>query len=142
MRLPYRALPGLLLAALAGCGAVDPSGPVVGPTPSDQGLPVSVENGSPANLRVFVVKGGGEILLGRVRPLRTGTFTLPLGMTGEMRLVVRPSNSRSAAERHVSQAFNLSAGHRVAWRLQASPGTSNLPNLSTITVFACGEDGC
>jgi hypothetical protein len=122
-----------LMFAVAGCG-LQP-GPETGPRP--RGQEVRIENGSASDLRVMLQMAGSETMLGRVGALQVRTLRLPSGMTGQLRLVVRPITARMVATAHVSEPFHLNPGERMVWKLQHSPGVSGVPNISTIQVFGC-----
>lgn len=131
----------LLVAGLliAGCsaGLEEQRQPVVG-AEQRQGVPIEVENGSGSTLRVYVISGNNEWLLGRVEPLRTSTFALPEGMSGTMSLAARVSTG-PRDEQHVSEGFSVTSGQRVSWQLRAPLGTT-LPRISNIYIFGCHDD--
>lgn len=132
----------LLLLSFAGC-ATPVKGPIVGAFGAPQRLQIRVENSSVADLRVFVLSGNSEFMLGRVEGLGTTNLYLPEGLSGPMNLVARPSASRAGAERHLSEPFTVAAGQRVEWKLQGSVATSDVPQISSIAVFGCFEAaGC
>lgn len=132
-----------LAAALASFAACAPlGGPAGAPGPDVGGVEVRVENGMPVNLRVLALYGGSETPLGRVDALAGRSLRLPYG-TGTIRLVARPAAGfMTAARRHVSEPVVVVPGQRITWQLRASPGTSDLPKLSTIRVFACEPPAC
>lgn len=137
-----RALPLLLLLFIAGC-ATPAKGPVVGAFGPSERLQIRVENSSVADLRVFVLSGNSEFMLGRVEGLGTTNLYLPEGLSGPMNLVARPSASRAGSDRHLSEPFTVASGQRVEWKLQGSVGTSDIPQISSIAVFGCFEpSGC
>jgi hypothetical protein len=125
---------GLLVG---GCGTgLQQRQPVVG-AEERQGVPIEVNNGSGATLRVYLLSGNNEMLLGRVEPLRTTTFTLPEGITGSLALAARLGAARD--EQHVSEGFNLVSGQRVSWHLHSPLGTT-VPRISNIYIFGCQDD--
>ncbi len=127
-----------LLVVGCGAGIQQQRQPVVGADPQRDGVPIEVENGSAATLRVYVVTGNNEWLLGRVEPLRTATFNLPEGMSGTMSLSARISTG-SRDDEHVSEGFSVTNGQRVSWQLRAPLGTT-LPRISNIYIFGCHDD--
>src|SRR5690606_28834472 len=120
-------LAGLLLVG-CGTGLQQQRQPVFGVGQQREGLQVEVENGSATTLRVYVVSGSNEWLLGRVEPLRTMKFNLPEGMSGTMSLAARLT-ADARDEEHRSESFSVSAGQRVSWQLRAPIGTT-LPRIS------------
>ena len=102
---------------------------------------IHVENGMPASLRVFALVGGSETSLGRVPADGEATLALPLPVTGELRLVARPSTAVTDRA-HVSEPIEILAGQRVTWQLRFSPGGSSVPQMSTFLVLPCASPGC
>ena len=107
------------------------------------GIQVRVENQTPVSLRLFVMTGADETSLGRVGALSQMTSSLDRVQQGVMRLVARPSVDMRNGRAHASEPFTIVAGQQVTWILHASPGSSDLPNFSTIRLARCdAEDGC
>lgn len=127
-----------LLLLLASCASAGNRGPVVG-SDEEAGPVVMVENGSPISLRVSAVVGGSEVVLGRVGGLQTRRFRLPRGTNGAMRLVARTGQAADGEAAHYSSPFSLSRGQYMSWRLSSSPGSADVPRVSSIAIFACGE---
>jgi hypothetical protein len=125
------------LAALLATGCAPP-GAAGGPEPGG-GPEVRVENRSPMHLRVYLVRDGQEVRLGRVEGLREASFRVPGAGTGSMRLLARLESLSGEGTGHRSEPFVLHTGQRLVWRIQQSPATSDLPRVSSISVFGCAS---
>lgn len=132
-----------LLASLAlfgaGCAAGQGgTGLQVGSVRPD-GMQIRVENETGVNLRIFALFDGHETPLGRVSAMDERTVRLPFQLASMVQLVARPSALNLPDRRHISEPVSLIQGSRVTWVLRASPGTSDVPRLSTLRVFACAD---
>jgi hypothetical protein len=136
------AVVGLFLMASSGCSAhaTPESGPMA---PRTAGAPVLVENQSATTVRISAMFGNNEIALGRGGAMEQRTFRMPEGMGGTVRLLARPAAQRAMSQPHVSEPFEINRDARISWELRMSPGTSDLPRMSTIRVFSCvGDPRC
>lgn len=127
---------GALVVAVAACASARQTEPEVGAARSGS-MPITVENESTANLRIFAAAGSNEILLGRVEGMQNRTLRLPQGFSGTMRLVAR--TGPGVGDGHVSEPFSLNLGQRLTWKLRESPGAAGGPRISSVHVFNCGE---
>ncbi|MQA90108.1 MAG: hypothetical protein GEU90_07725 [Gemmatimonas sp.] len=139
----YRCIPALALL-LAGVAACAQNGPATaGPERWMGATEIDVDNATPNSIRVYALDAGAETFLGRVDPVSEQALHLPLGRSATIRLVAKPSVDLGRGNQHVSEPILITEGQRVTWRLHASPGTSDLPRLSTVRVFACVDgDRC
>jgi hypothetical protein len=125
-----------------GCAAHQPgAGPVIGG--GAEWLELEVVNSTTSTLRVLALDRGDETPLGRVDPLSSRTLRVPGTLTGLIRLVARPGVSIMPDRRHVSEPIVLQQGQRVTWELRGSPGTTDVPRVSTFRVVTCAPgQGC
>jgi hypothetical protein len=124
----------LALVAVFGCAHGQSTG-----LPAAMGedrLAVRVVNGTANNLRIYLLDGGAEVLIGRVSPLSETSLRIPPGVAGNVQLVARPAAGADPKRRHVSDSFVLDRGHQITWRLRASPGISDVPRASSIHIAA------
>ncbi len=131
------------LALFAGCaGNEGPAGLQVGEmSMSEPGIQLVIENSTPSSVRAYALAHGDEITLGRVTALGSKTVRLPESI-GTFRLMVRPSALDAPGRQHVSEMIQVLPGQQVTWELQPSPGTSQLPRMSVVQVFACQSADC
>lgn len=137
-----QALSALMLAATTACASA--SGPLAGaPIVTDAGVPIEVENATPVNLRLYAIHGGIEVPLGRVDAMGHRITRLPGTAAGMIRLVAKPAVDLGMGRSYRTEPVSVLRGQRVTWRLQSSPGVSDLPRMSNVRVFDCVDtDHC
>ena len=107
----------------------------------ESGVELTVQNETTRSLRVYVLAGGFETLLGRVDPLSDSSVRLWDASTGTVSLVARATTITEGEPGHVSEPVEVQKGHRLTWVLRASPGSTG-PRISYVRVFRCDEEGC
>jgi hypothetical protein len=135
MRTRTAAVALLVLASGACAGNPGVGEPVVGFDYTE----IVVENGTPNNLRLFMLAGSAETPIGRVDALSHRVVRIPGYIAPVIRLVARPSVDLGPERAHISEPVSIFPGQRITWELQASPGISDVPRMSFIKITACNE---
>ncbi len=120
------ALQVLMLAWLGGCAPA--SSGQHAPAPQPQNVLVQVNNQNWEDVAIYLVRGSTPVRLGTVGSMESRTFAPPPALVvpgAELRLLAETTISRRA---HTSQAFSVSAGQRIHWRVE-----THLP-LSSVRV--------
>lgn len=137
------ALVGVVVLATSACagGQVAPAGPTG--ASSGEWTTLQVSNDTPNTMRIYVVWNGDQIPVGRVDALGESQLRVPGIVAGTIQLMAAPTVTMAGNRHHLSEPIHLHSGHRIAWRLQTSPGISDVPRFSSIRLIACrGESGC
>jgi hypothetical protein len=132
-----RLLGGMMVLVSAAACAGNQAGPATGPEigGSANWTLVTVANTTPMSLRVFAVTHGSETPIGRVRPMQETRLRIPMPPSGDIRLVARPSVDLTGQSAHYSTPISLMEDQEVRWELRASPGVSDVPRMSTISII-------
>ena len=108
-----------LAFALSGCANVlRPGKPV--PVLQSDAPGLTVENQTTRTLRICLIAGSTEVVLGTISGLATGSFQIPPGFGGtafEFRIQAR---ARGGAETYESESFSLPPGRKASWMLLPS----------------------
>ena len=101
--------------ALSGCANVVRPGRPVPAVSNAPGL--TIENQTTRTLRIHLISGSTEVVLGTIQGLATGSFQVPPGFGGTACEFKIHAHARGGVEEYRSESFSLPTGRNASWVL-------------------------